>query len=395
MLKSGKAYNQKRLLFLLICFLVVLNRGKLALGNNHIILNNFTKKIISLSQNKEIDINELTHDLKETKVIFLGETHNQIYHHVAEKRLLELLYNNTKGKVILALEMVERRYQDILDRWVAGKISKKELLESIGWEDNWGYPFPLYEGLFTYAKEHKIRILALNAPRKIVEKVGKKGLRSLSQKERKLIARMIQPGPSEHKKYLKKIFEEHAKREKNIKEFKFFYEAQLVWEETMAETLARDILSHKGGCQYLVITGSGHINYYFGIPLRLHRRVPVTYKTIILRAIKGKEYNYDIFGDFIWYTKYLTPKPPHPRLGLLLIKDSNNHLKVEKVIKNSRAEKAGFKKGDILIKVNDREIEKVMDIHRGIVSHPEKKLHIFRVRREGKEIIIKVRFDKK
>ncbi len=85
-----------------------------------------------------------------------------------------------------------------------------------------------------------------------------------------------------------------------MKNFDFFYEAQCVWDETMAENLAEHMNRSKE--KIVVFSGNGHIAYGFGIPDRLQRRRPASAATLLLMPFNdwktiGKE-----IGDFLWLT---------------------------------------------------------------------------------------------
>jgi uncharacterized iron-regulated protein len=63
--------------------------------------------------------------------------------------------------------------------------------------------------------------------------------------------------------YLEQVFNQHHVKE--IESFEFFYTAQCVWEDTMAESVALNLEDD----QMIVRTGNGHIIRKFGIPDRL------------------------------------------------------------------------------------------------------------------------------
>jgi uncharacterized iron-regulated protein len=58
--------------------------------------------------------------------------------------------------------------------------------------------------------------------------------------------------------------------------------AQALRDETMAETVSRFLDSSDGRNRLmLVIAGSGHVNYGFGIPERVQRRTPFPYRIVM------------------------------------------------------------------------------------------------------------------
>ena len=96
------------------------------------------------------------------------------------------------------------------------------------------------------------------------------------------------------KLYIEKIFEYHKKL--GWENFQNFYEAQAVWEDTMAESIAN--YPCKG--PMVVLAGNSHIIYKFGIPDRAYQINPMAFKTIYL-ASAGTTAELD-YADFIWVT---------------------------------------------------------------------------------------------
>ena len=78
--------------------------------------------------------------------------------------------------------------------------------------------------------------------------------------------------------------------------FDDFYAAQSVWEDAMAEAIARNL----NGDMMVVLAGNGHIQYNYGIPDRAFRRTDAPFRTIFLAEV-GSEVALDV-ADFIWVT---------------------------------------------------------------------------------------------
>lgn len=67
-----------------------------------------------------------------------------------------------KRKVILGLEAIGSRYQDIIDGFIRGSVSENDFLERVDWQRNWGFPWEHYKPLFSLAQEGKFEIVGLN-----------------------------------------------------------------------------------------------------------------------------------------------------------------------------------------------------------------------------------------
>ena len=354
------------------------------------------EEILRLPQGDPITFAQLLDDLDMTRVIYVGESHDQIEHHQIEVRIIEGLL--AKGKdVVIGMEMFERSQQPILDRWSQGFLTEEEFLKEIQWESTWGMDYELYKGILDMAKSHHLKVLGLNVPRDLVRTVAENGTTKLSSEDKKRLPEMDLTD-RQHRAYIAYIYEGHGKG--SAKDFENFYEAQCLWDEGMAESLFEFLKSSQAeGKTVLVFGGSGHVAFNFGIPKRLYRRVAVSFKTIVLKAWTGK-LDIDLtflettlpLANFLWITKPNPPEKRQPRIGVVLKqqKEDQKGLVIEKVLPGSPAEKAGLLPGDQLISVEGKEVTNVKDIHKVLEEKGWGKEITFTIMREGirKEISV-------
>jgi len=78
--------------------------------------------------------------------------------------------------VTLALEMFERDVQDILDEYLTGLIGEQHFKDA---SRPWRNYIKDYRPLVEFARENKLAVLASNAPRRYVNRVGRLGAASL------------------------------------------------------------------------------------------------------------------------------------------------------------------------------------------------------------------------
>ena len=78
------------------------------------------------------------------------------------------------------------------------------------------------------------------------------------------------------------------------------YQAQCVWEETMAENIARDLKGNPG--KMVVFTGNSHIVNRFGIPERVLRRIQVKTATVVLYPLTERSILFKNMADYVWLT---------------------------------------------------------------------------------------------
>ncbi|MBP1695515.1 MAG: hypothetical protein H6Q41_703 [Deltaproteobacteria bacterium] len=348
------------------------------------------EEIFSLPEGDPITFAQLLNDLDTTRVIFVGESHDQIEHHQIQVRMIHDLV--AKGKdVVIGMEMFEKSQQATLDRWSQGLLTEEEFLEESQWEKTWGMDHELYKGILDAAKTRHLKILGLNVPRDWVRTVAGNGMQGLSPEDRKLLPE-IDLANRQHRAYIATIFKGHEKG--SAKAFENFYEAQCLWDEGMAQSLSEFLESPQSeGKTVLVFAGSGHIVFGFGIPNRLDRRNPVPYQAIVLKTW-SKKMNGDLsftgasspLANFLWITKPNPPEKKKPRIGVILkTKEDVKGLIIDQVFPRSPAEKAGLLPGDQLIAVEGIEIKEVKEIHHALSEKGWGNDITFTILREGKQ----------
>jgi uncharacterized iron-regulated protein len=354
------------------------------------------EEILRLPEGDLIPFAQLLNDLERTRVIFVGESHDQIEHHQIQVRMIQA-FVATGRDVVIGMEMFERSQQPTLDRWSQGLVTEEEFLKEVQWDTTWGMDYDLYKGILDAVKSHHLKLLGLNVPRDLVRTVAENGMQGLSPEDRKLLPE-IDLANRQHRAYVATIFKGHEKG--SAKDFENFYEAQCLWDEGMAESLSEFLKSPQAeGKTVLVFAGSGHIVFGFGIPKRFHWRTPVTYQTIVLKTWTEKV-NGDLtftgasspLANFLWITKPNPPEKKKPRIGVILKTGQDlTGLFIEKVLPGSPAEKAGLLPGDQLIAVEGIEIREVKEIHHALSEKGWGNDITFTISREGKQKEITVR----
>lgn len=327
----------------------------------------FPGEIIEVDDQRSITFENLLDRLEDKRIVYVGETHDDMDHHEVQLKILRGLYARDP-QLVIGMEMFQRSFQSVLDAWSDGTMDRKTLLRQSEWFSRWKFDFSLYEEILVFARENKIKIMALNAPRELVRKVGDFGEQALSPGEKAMIA-PIDTSDTLHRAYIQKVFNTHHKTPGQT--FQKFYEAQCVWDDTMAETISDFVATGEGeNSRVIVFSGVGHIVYKFGIPMRAFRRTGVPYATIIpsnLKGIRG-----ELFAewkppspapaDFLWVTEGSIRKKI--RLGVLAEK-SLAHEKgvvVRKVTEGSSAEKAGIEAGDTIVSLDEETINDMVDL---------------------------------
>jgi uncharacterized iron-regulated protein len=254
-------------------------------------------QILDLASGEAVTFSELIDRLEAFDVIFVGEVHTHAEHHLIQAQILQSLVTRNPD-LVMGVEFFPRDQQGLLDRYLSGEIEEEAFLETIQWSKTWGYPYHLYRPLFLTARREGVPVLALNAPRDIVRNVARKGLDGLTDEERSRIAREMDLDNEAHRAYVREVFERHGHG--NLQEFEWFYEAQTVWDETMAETIAGAAGEH--GRKMIVFLGNGHITHQFGVPDRTRRRVPVSSATVVPYPLRETITLDKGMADYVWLT---------------------------------------------------------------------------------------------
>jgi uncharacterized iron-regulated protein len=141
--------------------------------------------------------------------LLLGEEHPNPCDHQAQAAVIRRL---AKAGVLpaIGLEMVPADYQGVLDAFNAGTITLAELPAKLDWKTTWGFDFELYAPIFEAAREYKLPVYALNAPKGLARKVGRQGLDALTPAERASLPGAILPPAPAQVEELRELFAQHG-----------------------------------------------------------------------------------------------------------------------------------------------------------------------------------------
>ena len=254
-------------------------------------------QIVDLNTGATLSFEQLIDQIASKDLIFVGEVHNNPEHHLIHVQIIQALMDRC-GPVTIAMESFEKTKQESLDRYLQGGLTEEEFLREVNWRGEWGYEYHFYRPLILLARQNMSRIIAINAPHDIVRKVARQGLKSLNVVEQGKLAKEIDLNDKAHYTFLRKVYEQHSHTE--LKKFDHFYEAQCVWEDTMAHNLAEYLKENRR--KLIAFTGNGHIINKFGIPGRTIKRFPVSMVTIIPYPLKEHVEIKKEIADYVWLT---------------------------------------------------------------------------------------------
>ncbi len=250
------------------------------------------------------------------------------------------------------MEYFQQPFQPQVDDYIAGRTTEKEFLRATEYYEGWGYDYRLYAPIFRFAREQRIPVRALNVPTALPSAVAKVGIAGLSANQRAYLPKEIVPADEDYRSRLREVFQTHGAAKPDA--FEHFVEAQLVWDEGMAESAAA-YLNANPGRRMVILAGSGHLAFGSGIPKRLERRTNATY-AIVLNS--GPEIEPHIADDVLLSKKQ--ELPPAGIMGVNLA-EKDEECRIRSLSPGGAAEKAGLKKDDVLVAINDQTIKRISD----------------------------------
>ena len=232
-----------------------------------------------LNNGNTIHLSDLPGAYPHHRIFLVGEHHTSAGHHQAQLAVIQSLVAAGR-KVAVGMEMFRSDSQPALDAWVAGKL-EPDKFEAV-YQDNWNYPWPLYQPILIYARDNRLPVVGLNVPREVTRQVAYQGFDSLSAKERKDLPFVTCDVDPDYMAYIRKAYGAHGHGQMN---FTHFCEAQLVWDKSMAAGALR-FLEANPEHTIVVLAGSGHVRKG-GIPAQLKKMAPVDH-LVILPEIDGR-----------------------------------------------------------------------------------------------------------
>ena len=338
----------------------------------------------------------------DARVVFVGETHDNPASHRLELQVLQGLADLHPGRQALGMEMFVRSQQPVLDRWVKGLLDEKAFLKESRWFENWTMDFAYYRDLLNFARDRHIPVIALNAEKGQVKAVRSSMPGQLDAGEQARLPELDLTDPYQ-RGLVAAIFGGHIQGGMQLEGF---VRVQTLWDETMAESAARYLTSPAGEEKHLlVIAGGDHVNYGFGIPRRVFRRLPASYVIIGGQEIdipadkqdRLMKVDLPLFPmvpyDFLAYLAYEDLPQTGVRLGVMFEPTpSGRGLLITSVVPGSNAERAGLKSGDLLLAVDGASLAESFDLVYALKLKQPGDHGTLKVERQGRTLEVDVLF---
>jgi hypothetical protein len=294
--------------------------------------------------------------------------------------------------LVIGFEAFPARVQPALDRWVSGGLDEAAFLAEADWRRVWGVDPDLYLPLFHLARLHRLPMVALNAERGLVARVGREGWAAVPAGEREGLGDPAPAAPA-YRERLRRTFDRHrptgSAAASDGSAFDRFVDAQLTWDRAMAEALVR---ARDRPDQPLVvgIIGSEHLRQRHGVPHQLEA-LGVADPAVLLPHDLAEGCAAALTAGDADAVFVLDPPPPaepepaRPRLGVRLAV-SAGEVQAVGIAPGGVAEASGLRQGDVILEAGGQAIGSQADLVGIVRGTPPGTWLPLLVRRDGRTL---------
>lgn len=333
----------------------------------------------------------LLKNLAATRVVLLGERHDDADHHRWQLQVIAALHAQ-QPNLVIGIEMLPRRAQPVLDQWVAGQLTESDLLTRTEWARVWGFDASMYLPILHFARLNRIPVAAVNVDRAIVSEVGAKGLAAVPEEQREGVGAPAAARRA-YRDRLEQVFREHGSSSDGAAAFDRFVQAQLFWDRGFAEGLAA-AAKRPGDPLVVGIMGSGHLAHGDGVP---HQLADLGFPgSAVLLPVESDTPCHDLPAGLAQAVFALAPVPASkttakPLLGVQLEPGADG-VRIADVTAGSVADKAGLRAGDILRQVASRPVKESRDVVAAVARQAPGTWLPVTVARDGGQIELVAKF---
>jgi uncharacterized iron-regulated protein len=341
--------------------------------------------------------------LSKANLLFLGESHTSAEFHRVQLQVIRELHRAGR-KVLVGLEMFPVAEQPALDLWNGGTLSEAEFVEKSRWYRNWGYHWNYYRDIFLFCRDAKIPLYGVNVPRELVSDVRKKGFESLTVEQKALLPPRIDSENADHLRLFKAFFEESdSMHPASMPEamWEGMFRAQCTWDAAMAWNAVVPLKKlNDPNAVMVVLIGSGHVAYGLGAERQAAIWFSGASASIIpIPVLDEKDRPAKVrasYADFVWGVAKEND-PAYPVLGFSTRdpKDGSEGWPVINVEKDSVAEVAGFRVGDLLLAMDGTALKEKGTMNRLMAEKRWSDTASFEVRRGEEKVTLVARLARK
>jgi len=313
--------------------------------------------ITDTSNNQLISTTQLLEQLSDVGILFIGEEHTNVDFHRVQAHVIRSLHESGR-QVLIGLEMFPYTAQQALDRWTRGQYATDaEFISSADWYTNWGYNWGYYTEIFHLARDNRIRMFGINAPRDVIKAVRTEGFEKLSAEDAEHIPTSVAMNDPDHQRLYLAYFDDGDSLHTQIpaEQLDGMVRAQATWDAVMGWNALQALRRHGGpNAIVVVLIGAGHAVYDVGSQRQLKDRFDGKMASLLPVPIQDHQ-GEKITAVQASYANFLWGVPPaatpiYPSLGVSLAgslgRAPNNIIQIEK---DTPADVAGLRVGDQLL----------------------------------------------
>jgi uncharacterized iron-regulated protein len=129
---------------------------------------------------------------RHVQVVYLGESHDNPYHHMDQARVLEAMLAGG-ARPALAFEMLAQDQQPAVDEAMLEKADPAAVGKRLRWVER-GWPdFEMYRPLFDLARRYGLPVVAIDLDQPLVRRIAKEALGALPAGERSGLVSRLAP----------------------------------------------------------------------------------------------------------------------------------------------------------------------------------------------------------
>ena len=318
--------------------------------------------IVDTSSGQAVLPDELAAGLRDTRLLLIGESHTSIEFHKVQQRVIEALVNAGRH-VLIGLEMYPYTEQRSLDHWRDGLVTEEGFVRLSRWYEHWGYHWHYYRDIFLFARDHRIPMYAVNAPRDVVSAVRKKGFQNLTPEEAAHIPADMDVENADHMTFFKASFADDDSLHGGMSEdmWKAMHSAQVTWDATMGFNAVQALKQAADpGAIMVVLVGSGHVAYGLGIERQARKWLDGQITTLVPVPVHGSTDGpgptvQASYANFVWGIP-AESDTLYPTLGLSTTPAEGGR-RVIQVEKDSVASRTGFQVNDVIVSMDGQRLD--------------------------------------
>ena len=261
-------------IYLAVLFLILLGQAAYASGVKPGAI--YSGTVANL---QEVSLDSLVKSLPPGSIAIVSEQHTYQPHHENQIRFLEALAASGATAISVGMEFLNRPFQRFVDQFLAGQLTEPLFLKSVEWGGN---PFDQYRRQVLFPRDHGGRTVALNAAKSLTSRVSKVGIAGLTADELTQIPQGFAVGNAAYFERFNEVMKDHVP----AAAVQRYFEAQSIWDDTMAVTAIDEIASHPQE-RLVIIVGDFHAQYGGGLPDRLRIRGSKNLLTISQINVQG------------------------------------------------------------------------------------------------------------